>query len=564
MSAKRKPAEADYTVIDVMDRVAGFEGPSWHVWRAILKGAYAIPMDAAELALFRSVTGDRDPPRKRVRELWVVGGRRGGKDSIVSLMATAAAGLFEGAGKLRAGERALIQCLAVDREQARTIFNYTKSLFDASPPLRALVQRQTRDTIELSNAVDIQIVTNDFRRVRGRSVLLAVMDEIAFWADERSSRPDTETYSAILPSLATIPGAMMVAISTPHIKSGLLFEKFSKHFGASSDDVLVVWASSLTLNPTLDEAFIASAYELDPEKASAEFDVQWRTDIAAFIDREIVERAVAVGVREIAPMQGHRYFAFVDPSGGTNDSMTLAISHREGEKVVVDLVHEWRARFNPNDATAEACAILKLYGIGTVQGDNYGGEWPKERFAAHGARYEVCPQHKSDLYLGLLHALNSARVVIPEHKRTVEQTCALERSTQRGGKDRIDHPKYQHDDCANALAGTVAMALANLGPHVTSEMVSRVLALPKRRHYGRRHFDLRAFAQMTIPKASQGYPSSFLPPERQWLKAEPDTHGSRENDDRPLTGRIDQSCAAGNAPKQGWGEPPNKREGDLR
>ena len=45
------------------------------MWKAVLKGAFAIPMTPEELALFRAVA-QRDPPKRRVRELWAVVGQR--------------------------------------------------------------------------------------------------------------------------------------------------------------------------------------------------------------------------------------------------------------------------------------------------------------------------------------------------------------------------------------------------------------------------------------------------------------------------------------------------------
>jgi hypothetical protein len=46
-----------------------FAGPSWATWKAVLKAAFALPMDDVDLKLFRAVAGDRAPPRHRVREL---------------------------------------------------------------------------------------------------------------------------------------------------------------------------------------------------------------------------------------------------------------------------------------------------------------------------------------------------------------------------------------------------------------------------------------------------------------------------------------------------------------
>lgn len=60
-----------------------FGNESWNGWRCVLKAAYALPMSSEEIAFFRSIAGDRDPPRKRVRELWVIAGRRQGQNRVV-------------------------------------------------------------------------------------------------------------------------------------------------------------------------------------------------------------------------------------------------------------------------------------------------------------------------------------------------------------------------------------------------------------------------------------------------------------------------------------------------
>jgi hypothetical protein len=64
-----------------------FVGSSWDAWRCILKAAYALPMSASEIESFKELAGGHAPPKHRVRQLFIVGGRRAGKDSIASLLA---------------------------------------------------------------------------------------------------------------------------------------------------------------------------------------------------------------------------------------------------------------------------------------------------------------------------------------------------------------------------------------------------------------------------------------------------------------------------------------------
>ena len=99
--------------------------------------------------------------------------------------------------------------------------------------------------------------------MRGRTLVCAILDEVSFWRDDASANPDVETYRAILPSLATT-GGMLVGISTPYRKIGLLHQKHRDHFGADDDDVLVTQGSSLTFNPTLNTRVIACAQQGRP------------------------------------------------------------------------------------------------------------------------------------------------------------------------------------------------------------------------------------------------------------------------------------------------------------
>jgi hypothetical protein len=237
--------EPGFSIIDCMDRLfpQWFEGPSWANWRTVLKAAFALPMTKTEIAFFKTVAGDRKPPRHRVKELWCVCGRRSGKSSITSLIA-AHAGIFFRAGldKLRPGEKALVMATATERSTAKVVHGFVSSYFDFIAPLRSMVVRRTAETVELYNDVDIVITSNSFRNVRGRTVLVACFDEVAFWKDEDSAAPDVEVYNAVKPSLMTLPGSMLVGISTPYRKSGLLFTKYKQHFGVNDDDVLVIQA----------------------------------------------------------------------------------------------------------------------------------------------------------------------------------------------------------------------------------------------------------------------------------------------------------------------------------
>jgi len=183
---------AALSIIDAMDDPELFQpwfrGDTWANWRAVLKGIYALPMTADEIAFFRTVA-DRDPPKKPVREVWAIVGRGGGKDAIASAIASHTAALYDGSGHLRPGERALVMCLATDREQAKIILNYIRSYFTDIELFKGMIQRETASGFELSNGVDVTVATNSYRSVRGRSVLCCIFDECAFGGTRTARRP---------------------------------------------------------------------------------------------------------------------------------------------------------------------------------------------------------------------------------------------------------------------------------------------------------------------------------------------------------------------------------------
>lgn len=450
------------SIIATMDRpdLCGpwFDGDTWDGWRAVLKAAFALPMAKDEVAFFKSIAGDRELPSKPVRELWVIVGRRGGKDSIASLISAHVAAMFENEGQLRGGERALVACLASDREQSKIVLNFTRSYFTDCPMLADAVTREVATGFELHNGVDVAVATASFRAVRGRPVLCAVLDEIAFWRDESSANPDQEVYRALVPGLASLAGSILVGISSPYRKAGLLYAKYKRHFGKSDDDVLVIQAPTRTLNPTIDQKIIDDALADDPEAAAAEWLAEFRDDVSDYVSREAVEAVVTPDCRERPYISSISYRAFVDPSGGSADSFTLGIGHRERETgmAVLDLVRERKPPFSPEAVVEEYATTLKSYGVLEVCGDRYAGEWPREQFAKRGITYRVSEQTKNDLYRALLPRINSRTVDLLDNPAIITQLCNLERKVARGGRDSIDHGPGGHDDMANVVAGVVA------------------------------------------------------------------------------------------------------------
>jgi hypothetical protein len=243
-----------------------FADESWSAWKTILKAAYGLPLRRSEYPIFHQLAGERSPPSKPIRELWIAAGRRAGKDSISSLIATYIAAFHSHENYLRPGELASVLCLANDKLQAALVLRYIRGYFDKNPLLNDLVTGQTKEGLSLSNNSEIIVSTNDFKAIRGRTVACAILDECAFYATDGAST-DVEVYNALMPSMVTLPYALLIGISTPYSRRGLLYEKHRRFFGVDNADILVVQAPSRLLNPTLDQAVIDAAVEPIPKPA---------------------------------------------------------------------------------------------------------------------------------------------------------------------------------------------------------------------------------------------------------------------------------------------------------
>lgn len=439
-------------------------------WFAFLAALFGLPMTDEQFAIYQKHTGRKERPTEANGEAWLVIGRRGGKSFVSALVAVFLACFFDYQQYLAPGERGTVMIVAADKRQARVILRYIRAMLNNIPMLKVMVERDTADSFDLDNGVTIEVGVASFRSTRGYTYVAVLADEIAFWRTDDAAEPDYAILDAIRPGMSTIPNAMMLCMSSPYAKRGALWDAFRRYFG--KDGQPLVWkAATREMNPTVSQSVVDRAYERDPASASAEYGADFRNDIESFVSREAVEACVTVGTRERAPVLGQTYFAFVDPSGGSSDSMTLAIAHVEKNVAMLDVVREVKPPFSPEETVKDFSELLKSYRISKLLGDRYAGEWPVEQFQKHRITYEQAARPKSDLYKDLLPLINSKEIDLLDHPALVTQICSLERRTARGGRDSIDHSPGAHDDVANSVAGVLTQArtrrstytLANLG-----------------------------------------------------------------------------------------------------
>ena len=84
------------------------------------------------------------------------------------------------------------------------------------------------------------------------------------------------------PAMSTIPGALLLGLSSPNKHSGPLYDAYRRHYGQNSP-VLVIQADTRTMNASVPLSVIDRAMELDPGAVGAEYLAQFRSDVGTFL-----------------------------------------------------------------------------------------------------------------------------------------------------------------------------------------------------------------------------------------------------------------------------------------
>ncbi len=449
-------------IIDAIDDPALFKG--WlhgfdmTAWRVFHKSVFGLPMTSSEAEIFRACTGRQLLPGRRSLEVFAPVGRRGGKSANAALLAVFMTAIEQGwRDHLAPGQQAVFPIISVDRQAGREVFNYCRGILYSSPLLKKMIALETQEAIELTNGAIIQIRTASFRSIRGPAYIGAVLDELAFFRDvESAANPASEIIAAITPAI--VEGGILFGISSVFNRQGCLYENFQEHFGRDDSDVLIWKAKTLTMNPLFSVKKIEREKAKDAKVAAAEYESEWRDDIANLYSSLDIESALIPGRDDLPKAAGIRYFAFVDPSGGRRDSAALAIAHMAGDNhVIIDLTREVRAPHQPNEVVAEFSGIIKGYGLREVTGDRYGGAWPVESYSKQGITYQLAERTASELYLAALPMFSNHQIELPDNPRLKNQLLSLMRRTNPGGRDSVvpGQGDDSHSDLANAVAGTV-------------------------------------------------------------------------------------------------------------
>ena len=211
-----------------------FAEESWSTWKIIarLLDGDAHLLTEEQKAIARTIIGRDQLPSDPPKEFIAAVRRRVGKTTFCGcLIACTLATDYR--SWLRRGEQAIVAGIAPTLDQAHILTDRARGIIEGIPMLAAKITRSTALTIEFEHGTKLEVAAASFRSIRGRTFALAVLDECAFLRSDESALPDLELARALRPGLLTL-GGRLVAVSSPHMRKGLLWDAYSKYFGAVS------------------------------------------------------------------------------------------------------------------------------------------------------------------------------------------------------------------------------------------------------------------------------------------------------------------------------------------
>ena len=422
---------------------------------ACLKSIYGLPLTPEEMEIYLRGTGRETYDEREHTEATIIAGRQSGKTTKLAA-AIACFEAFRDHG-LPPGQEAYVMLLAPTIAQARIALRSIRNYLRGSKILSKRIVRITTDEIILDNGIIIGCYASTYDGVRGRIIVAAICDEMAFWPhEETAANPDEEVIAALLPAMITVKTAKLVKISTPFAKQGVLWTDFQRR---AELDFLVWQLPSHEMNPKINLSKLEREQRRSEEKYRREYLAEFTDSISGWITPEILDPRIVRGCRELPPVRDGFYVAALDPASRHND-FALAILHRSPDgKIIVDRVARWTGTKTAplvfRTVLGEIKSILDDYGLNSAVGDQFCSDVIRQDLLELGVSYEICtfgPQTRARIFTNLKHLLVQGKIELLEDPELLRQLRNLrEERTDRGQID-VRPSGGMKDDLAVAVA----------------------------------------------------------------------------------------------------------------
>jgi len=390
--------EEEVDIITFCEHPFYLDQPLHGVQRFILKVYYGLTLDDEDpYLLIRSFPFDEEGKRfteveythfliqqgrtnllepgnfKRSAELLLACGRRSGKTFIASIISSYEAYKLIVKGdpqkyyKLPQGEEIRIINVASTGDQALILAKATQNRILNSKWFIPYVEGKTTSEIRLRTKRDIELIKEEVknhgkpldahtsikieamsctgRGIRGGTIIVGILDEVAHFVDNSGNRSGNTIYEALTPSIATFGmDGKILCLSSPYTKGGIFYDLYLDSKGKTDDpddngdqNKRMFQIPTWEMNETITFEYLNSEKRRNPESFPTEFGAEFSSTILGFFKfPEKIDVCITRESENTGPTGKWQHYIAIDPSANDN-GYALAMVHVEiREKVKTD------------------------------------------------------------------------------------------------------------------------------------------------------------------------------------------------------------------------------------
>lgn len=297
-------------------------------------------------------------PGETRNELILVGGRRGSKSTITSLICSYELYRLETLENPQAyygfpsGQDISITTIANTAKQSEALFKMIKAKALGCTYLKDKMKGMSENEISFETVDDrnnerppsLSIICGSpaSSTLRSGNNIIVIMDEVAFFPVVGKIN-GKDVYDAFTPSTQTfLPKGKdrgegkIILLSSPYTKSGIFWDKYMESF-SNPDSMLMFQFYSTLMNPNFDSLSLQTKKKADRVKFDCEYGAKFSDTVCSWIDYDTLHKAVTDERSFNLPegKKGMNYFMGID-YGGKNDGSGIAICHKEEDSIVLD------------------------------------------------------------------------------------------------------------------------------------------------------------------------------------------------------------------------------------
>lgn len=294
------------------------------------------------------------------------------------------------------GNEIRVLCIANDKEQASIVYGEMLSHIEAVDYFKSSIANSTQTFIKFRTEHDKEAygvngrgsVVATFKSsiakgLRGRGIICAILDEIAFYVDNGTSSGE-RVYKAIVPSIAQFspkdpknkhkPATLsdgrlapsdgrIILISSPDAREGFFYRQYQTAMSDSkaSENTLMIQAPTWEVNPTLSPDYYEIEYHKDPRSFMTEHGAEFSDRVRGWVeDYKVLSDCINPGQRpQMSGYPREPHFCGFD-LGLTNDGSAVALTRLHKGKIELVYHEIWYPKVKWSDSNPHLAAIGML------------------------------------------------------------------------------------------------------------------------------------------------------------------------------------------------------------